>query len=195
MRAIRSHPLAAVVVAMLAVFTAAGIAYAAIPDSGGVIHGCYDKKTGNLRVVDADAGGACVANEKEINWNHTGPAGTADAFARIAADGTVNTAVSKGVTDANVSHPATGIYCLRDLSFQPKIAVGNGAASIRIDGTDVSAVGYDTIVTTNVVFVNANAFLAFCDTDVGDHMATVRIYVAQAGVGLVDRPFSILLDD
>ena len=39
----------------------AGIAYAAIPDSSGVIHGCYSK-TGALRVIDSSA--KCVRTAK-----------------------------------------------------------------------------------------------------------------------------------
>jgi hypothetical protein len=39
--------------AVLAMFAVSGIAYATIPDSGGVIHGCYGKSGGDLRVIDA----------------------------------------------------------------------------------------------------------------------------------------------
>jgi hypothetical protein len=60
-------------VSMLAV---AGIAYATIPDSGGVIHGCYTTKDGSLRVIDPGAGGACDAKkETALDWNQTGPTG------------------------------------------------------------------------------------------------------------------------
>ena len=54
----------------------AGIAYASIPDSGGVIHGCYANKDGNLRVIDTGSGGACDAKkETPLNWNQKGPTG------------------------------------------------------------------------------------------------------------------------
>jgi hypothetical protein len=51
----------------------AGIAVAAIPDSGGVIHGCYHKHGGELRVVDSAKD--CRRSEKSIAWNQKGPAG------------------------------------------------------------------------------------------------------------------------
>ena len=51
-----------------------GVAFAAIPDSGGTIHGCYQKNTGNLRV--AESSGDCRANEMAIEWNRHGPPGT-----------------------------------------------------------------------------------------------------------------------
>src|SRR5262245_28594382 len=38
-----------------AVALAAGAAYAAIPDGSGVIHGCYDKVGGHLRLFDPQA--------------------------------------------------------------------------------------------------------------------------------------------
>jgi hypothetical protein len=55
---------------------AGGVAYAAIPDAGGVIHGCYAKKDGTLRVIDTGAGGSCTATkETSLNWSQTGPQG------------------------------------------------------------------------------------------------------------------------
>jgi len=54
---------------------AGGIAYASIPDSSGVIHGCYAKINGQLRVIDTDAGGKCTSGEKSLSWNQTGPQG------------------------------------------------------------------------------------------------------------------------
>ena len=56
-----------------AALVCAAVAYAAIPDSSGVIHGCYDKK-GALRVVDPGTG-ACVKGENALDWSQQGPAG------------------------------------------------------------------------------------------------------------------------
>ena len=53
----------------------AGIAYASIPDSSGLIHGCFQKNNGNLRVVDS-SGKGCGTSEKSLNWSQTGPSGT-----------------------------------------------------------------------------------------------------------------------
>jgi hypothetical protein len=52
-----------------------GIAYASIPDSSGVIHGCYKTTGGGLRVIDTDRGATCTTGEKSLNWNQTGPQG------------------------------------------------------------------------------------------------------------------------
>ncbi len=58
-----------------AVLGITGTALASIPDSGGVIHGCYGTKLGTLRVIDTGAGQACVKGETGLNWNQTGPQG------------------------------------------------------------------------------------------------------------------------
>ena len=73
MRLSRRKPVAAATLAFLAI--AAGIAYAAIPDSGGVIHGCYQKNNGQLRVIDTEAGQTCMLSETSLDFNRTGPQG------------------------------------------------------------------------------------------------------------------------
>ena len=45
--------------------------YASIPDSAGVIHGCYDKN--GLRVIDPSNGAACKNDETSLNWSQSGP--------------------------------------------------------------------------------------------------------------------------
>jgi hypothetical protein len=65
--------------------TVGGVALASIPDSNGVIHGCYTTgagsqgqqpgSTGLLRVIDTGAGQTCKPVEKAISWNQQGPKG------------------------------------------------------------------------------------------------------------------------
>jgi hypothetical protein len=49
----------------------------AIPDGGGVIHGCYSKASGAVRVTDnqTNAPKACTDKEQSLNWNQQGPQG------------------------------------------------------------------------------------------------------------------------
>jgi hypothetical protein len=56
----RTKPVPALIAAA-STLAVVGLAYATIRDSSGVIHGCYAKKDGSLRVVDTGAGGACDA--------------------------------------------------------------------------------------------------------------------------------------
>ena len=60
--------------AVAATALAGGIAVAAIPSAGGVIHGCYQKNEGQLRVLDADTD-SCRPSELPISWNAEGPQG------------------------------------------------------------------------------------------------------------------------
>lgn len=53
------------------------IAYASIPDSNGVIHGCYKTSNGSIRVIDSPAVQCDPRNETAISWNQTGPQGPA----------------------------------------------------------------------------------------------------------------------
>lgn len=59
------------------VLAGGGAALATIPDSGGVIHGCYSAKDGTLRVIDTDAGQTCAKGETALSWNQQGPQGPA----------------------------------------------------------------------------------------------------------------------
>ena len=49
-----------------------GLAYATIPNADGVIHACYAKNGGALRVSDT---GTCKSTELSLSWNTIGPAG------------------------------------------------------------------------------------------------------------------------
>ena len=57
-------PLALAAVALVAT---GGIAYASIPDAGGVIHSCYTKSSGAWRVIDTAAGKTCKATELPLD--------------------------------------------------------------------------------------------------------------------------------
>jgi hypothetical protein len=63
--------LAAVVVGALIV--GAGVSWASIPDSGGVISACYNNTNGSLRVIDAEGGASCSGNETALNWEQFAP--------------------------------------------------------------------------------------------------------------------------
>lgn len=93
--------------ANLGLFVALGLvtggAYAIAASSGsGVIHGCYQKKTGNLRVLTG--GKKCRKAEKQISWNHSGPRGLTGTPGRQGQQGVQGPQGPKG--DAG---PATGL--------------------------------------------------------------------------------------
>ena len=64
------------------VLVAGSPALATIPDASGVIHACYQKSAGTLRIIDSALTG-CKVNETEVSWNAQGPPGAtgpSDAF-------------------------------------------------------------------------------------------------------------------
>jgi hypothetical protein len=68
---------AAFLAASVALVGAAAVALGAIPDSGGVIHGCYKASDGSLRVIDSGTDDRCKGSEQALNWNQVGPRGPA----------------------------------------------------------------------------------------------------------------------
>jgi Collagen triple helix repeat (20 copies) len=70
----RIRVLVALLAALLAGIATA-VALAAIPDSNGVIHGCYTTASGSLRVVNASS--ECFVTETPLDWGVEGPAGAA----------------------------------------------------------------------------------------------------------------------
>jgi hypothetical protein len=82
-RALPKTRLRVVVVAagvVILVVTAAGVAAASIPDSSGLVHGCYPATaatngTHALTVINAAKTSACPSGYKSLNWNVNGPDG------------------------------------------------------------------------------------------------------------------------
>ena len=59
---------------VVVVVAAVSVAYASLPDSNGVIHGCYQKNNGQLRVI-YPAVSSCSPSETPLQWSQTGPQG------------------------------------------------------------------------------------------------------------------------
>lgn len=75
-----------------------GIAHAAIPDASGIIHACYAKKDGSLRVIDPATGESCDAKkENPLSWNQIGPTGPQGAVGLTGPQGVVGPTGPQGV--------------------------------------------------------------------------------------------------
>ena len=68
-RLLRSRIVIAIVSATLSATLVGTWAAAKIPDSSGVIHGCFKVQGGALRVVNSEKGVTCVAGEKPLSWD------------------------------------------------------------------------------------------------------------------------------
>ncbi len=66
--------LTGIVIGLITLLVGASAALATIPGSGGVISGCYAKKNGSLRVIDASTA-KCGNGENALAWNQTPPQG------------------------------------------------------------------------------------------------------------------------
>jgi len=60
--------------AVVLITSAVTIIRASIPDSQGVIHGCYNTSSGAIHIIDT-AVTTCNPNETAIAWNQIGPQG------------------------------------------------------------------------------------------------------------------------
>ncbi|HEX3454872.1 MAG TPA: hypothetical protein VHS03_09610 [Gaiellaceae bacterium] len=96
-----------------ATFGIAGVVQASIPDSNGVIHGCYANKDGSVRVIDTGSGGVCDAKkETPLTWNQAGPTGATGPKGSTGPSGVSHAYHSYGglfdVTDVGTSFIAVG---------------------------------------------------------------------------------------
>jgi hypothetical protein len=88
------------------------------------------KKVSNKQITKR-APGLSVKHAKTAdsatNANHATSADSANpiAFAQVSASGSVIAANSRGITQANVTHPGTGTYCFGGLGFTPKGGAGD----------------------------------------------------------------------
>lgn len=92
---------AAVLAVCVALGSTATLAWAAIPDSAGVIHGCRNTLLRSVTVIDS-ATQSCPAGTTTLNWNQTGPQGP------IGASGTAGVAGSQGSPGAPGTVGPTG---------------------------------------------------------------------------------------
>jgi len=83
-----------VLAAVAVIATVGGVAYASIPDSSGVIHGCYDSG-GNLKVVQTVP---CPKRYTPLAWSQAGPTGPAGPAGPSGATGPAGPQGPKGDT-------------------------------------------------------------------------------------------------
>jgi Collagen triple helix repeat (20 copies) len=83
------------------------VAFASIPDGSGVIHTCYGKSGGSLRVIDA-TNTSCGANELSLNFNQQGPAGAQGPVGATGPQGPKGDTGATGATGPKGDPGATG---------------------------------------------------------------------------------------
>jgi hypothetical protein len=178
---VRSRHVAALLAGVGALFLAAGLAYATIPDSGGVIHGCFAKSGGTLRVIDASVTG-CKQTETSLDWNVQGQKGDP----------------GEPATDlwAVVDSPQIGPVSL--VRGSGVVAVGegtadNGAVDVHFD-RDISGCAFAATVGDHDGFANGEQPVTGSATAsfVFENPTVVRVLTRTADTGAaVDMSFGV----
>jgi hypothetical protein len=106
LRLVRGRWLAAAVAAALAAAGIAAAVQAGIPDTSGVIHGCYKASNGQLRLVARAR--SCSRSEHAVSWSSTGPRGASGPAGPAGASGQPGSAGPPGATGATGTTGATG---------------------------------------------------------------------------------------
>jgi hypothetical protein len=88
----RRYILVGALVGALVMAALGSIAWAAIPDAGGMIHACYKQSNGALRVIDSPAE-SCDATESPLSWSQSGLSGYELKIASSATDSAANKGV------------------------------------------------------------------------------------------------------
>ena len=73
----RSKKIAVLAAGAVAALALGSFAFAAIPDGNGVIHACFNKNSGAVRVTDTATNlpQGCSSKEAALDWNQQGPKG------------------------------------------------------------------------------------------------------------------------
>jgi hypothetical protein len=96
------------ILSTMAVLLTGVIALASIPGPDGVIHGCYKKSGGTLRVIDTTVAQCDNRAEIPIDWNQTGPQGPQGPVGPVGPAGSQGIQGPQGVTGATGATGATG---------------------------------------------------------------------------------------
>lgn len=108
----------------------AGVSYAFIPDSSGVIHACYDKVSGQVRIYDSQNGKpkGCGSGEIAITWNQRGPSGPSGPAGASGPSGPAGPSGATGPSGASgpagpassqVVYDSSTTYCFEFIGGEP----------------------------------------------------------------------------
>jgi len=138
--------------------------YAAIPDSNGVIHGCYQIVTGATRVIDPAVAACSASAEKAVDWNRNGLQGTPGQQGPQGAQGATGPQGATGAQGPQGPQGAQGPQGPqgpRGASGAPPLTFTNGTPVLS-----VNFLGFDpnsASIGNYVVLVNINGALVALD--------------------------------
>ncbi len=162
---LRRRSLLLFVVALVALF--GGVAWATIPGSDGVILGCYENKTGNLKVVDALP---CPKNHTSLPWNQAGVAGTPGTNGTSGTNGTNGVSGWEIVRVQRVAQPSTDLSWTVFCSAGKKVLGGGvtkqiiGNSEVTESGPADDGLGWTSGIDNLADFPEPVTFYAICAT-------------------------------
>jgi hypothetical protein len=118
---------------------AGGIAYATIPDTGGVIHTCYSQSTGTWRPIDTQTNPPqkCKSGETQLDFNQKGPQGPAGPAGPAGPGGPKGETGPPGPTGPEGASPDVFQSSLAGLRLPPLSTVGyTTVAALNLPGGD-----------------------------------------------------------
>jgi len=154
----RTCRLVVATIAALAIVVAAGVAWATIPDGSGVIHSCFKKQGGALRLIDPGAGGNCGSSENTLSWTQTGPGGVQGVQGIQGPQGDQGVQGKQGPPGVGVSDYQV-ITALGTTATQGNDAYGTASADCP-DGTRVVGGGFSLPSTQNLSVEESSASLS-----------------------------------
>jgi len=123
---------------------AGGIAYAKIPDSGGVIHTCYSQSLGTWRPIDTETNPPqrCKSSETQLDFNQKGPKGDTGPIGpagRAGADGNDGALGPQGPQGERgpAGPPATALWAevlVNPVNHTASVFHGSGGAGVIYEG-------------------------------------------------------------
>jgi hypothetical protein len=192
--------LSAGALAVLAV-AAGSVAFGAIPDSGGLIHGCFNtngsKQTNGTQLNIVDTGFAsCNKNQQEVTWNQQGPPG------EDGADGVSVTSAALGVGDNNCPDGGSQFTAANGVTYACNGAKGDkgdtgeaGPSAAYVNGGfGLEAIGDGVTRIVASVTVPAGSYTLFGGAHgVGiDDLEFLQCNFVAAGT---NGPFAVLVND
>jgi len=154
-----------VALAVLAAAVLGGVAYAAIPDAGGVFTACQLNANGSVRLIDPSLSSGplsrCSPNETQVQWNQQGQPGAngkdgvSPTVAQLAAHDSHCPSGGASITDAsgNVAYVCNGVDGQQGVPgkdgapFDGTFTSPNGQFSLSVSDSGVSIIGPDRSIT------------------------------------------------
>ena len=186
-------PIAVVAVAAVALLVVGGIAYATVPDASGIIHGCYLKGLGTLRVIDTDKAQTCSKLEVPLNWSQTGPQGPQGLTGSQGPQGPAGSQGPQG--PAGPSGTSHGYY-----ESQGTAVVFISSSPTKVESIDNLPAGMYVVTSTGSNFENGDNDWHKCDLTSGgtlldrDYASGDNIPYALTGAVTLTGPGSVETD-